>query len=159
VNHIQNANLTKIGLVVDNIEEAVNHYCRLFNLPLPEIQVPKLEEPSTEHTDDNYTWYRGEYRDTRTKFANLQLGPVTVELLEPLDEPSPWNEYKQKHGQGVHFIAFTINGFEQHIDFMQQQGAPLTHKGEYGSGRYSYFDSEKLLGVTLGLQELGPKQD
>ncbi|WP_169082560.1 VOC family protein [Paenibacillus sp. PL91] len=158
MNHVENANLTKIGLIVDNIEEAAERYCALFNLPMPEIQVPTLDDPPSDQTDDSYTWYRGKRRDTRTKFANLQMGPVTIELLEPLDEPSPWSEFKQKHGQGVHFITFTVKGFEQHIDFLEQQGLPLIHKGEYGSGRYSYFDSEQVLGVTLGIQELGPKR-
>jgi methylmalonyl-CoA/ethylmalonyl-CoA epimerase len=87
------------------------------------------------------------------------MGPVTLELLEPLDEPSPWSEFKEKHGQGVHFITFTINDFEQHIDFVENQGFPLIHKGEYGTGRYCYFDAEQVLGVTLGLQEIGPKQE
>jgi methylmalonyl-CoA/ethylmalonyl-CoA epimerase len=159
MNHIDNANLTKIGLIVDNIEETAKRYCTLFNLPMPEIQVPTLDDPPSQQTDGNYTWYRGERRETRTKFANLQMGPVTIEMLEPLDEPSPWNEFKQKHGQGVHFITVTVNGFEQHIDFVKQQGLELIHKGEYGSGRYCYFDSEQALGVTLGLQELGPKQN
>lgn len=155
--HIENANLIKIGIVTDDIEETARRYCALFNLPMPQIQAPSLSDPSSEQTDDNYTWYRGSRRDTRTKFANLQMGPVTVELLEPLDEPSPWLEFKQKHGPGVHFIAFTVNGFEQHIDFMQGQGFDLIHKGEYGSGRYSYFDTEQALGVILGLQEIGPR--
>lgn len=158
MNHIENSNLTKIGIVVDNIEEALQRYCAMFNLPMPQIQVPSLDDPASPQTDDNYTLYRGERKPTRTKFANLQMGPVTIEFLEPLDEPSPWSEFKQKQGQGVHFITFTINGFEQHIDFVEGQGFPLIHKGEYGSGRYCYFDSDKLLGVTLGLQELGPKQ-
>jgi methylmalonyl-CoA/ethylmalonyl-CoA epimerase len=155
---IDNNNLVKIGLVVDDIEAAAKKFAELFGIPMPSFSIP---DPNAEvtHTEHNYTWYRGENVPARTKFANLQMGPVTVELLEPYDEASPWNEFKQKHGQGVHFITFTVNGFEQHIDFMESKGLPLTHKGEYGSGRYSYFDSESVLGVVLGLQELGKKQD
>jgi methylmalonyl-CoA/ethylmalonyl-CoA epimerase len=93
------------------------------------------------------------------KFAALKMGAVELELLELYDEPSPWNEFKQKHGTGVHFITYTIDGFNSHIAFLENKGLPLTHKGEYGSGRYGYFDTEDTLGVTLGLQELGPKQD
>ncbi|MBW7458422.1 VOC family protein [Paenibacillus sepulcri] len=156
--HIENNNLLKVGIVVDDIEKALKAYCGLFGLAMPEIQTP---DPNSvqEHTDNSYTWYRGEYITARTKFANLQMGPVTVELMEPFDEPNPWNEFKQKHGPGVHFITFTVNGFQQHINFLEGQGIPLAHKGEYGSGRYGYFDTESLLGVVLGLQELGPKQD
>ncbi|WP_019006601.1 VOC family protein [Cohnella laeviribosi] len=155
--HIDNHNLVKIGIVVDDIEAAAKKYCELFGIPMPSFSIPDPDAPVA-HTEDSYTWYRGENVPARTKFANLQMGPVTVELLEPYDEASPWNEFKQKHGQGVHFITFTVNGFEQHIRFVEKQGLPLIHKGEYGSGRYCYFDSEGPLGVVLGLQELGQRQ-
>lgn len=158
MDHIENHNLIKIGVVVEDIEQSVKAYCELFGLEQPVISIPDPHEEQ-EHTENSYTWYRGEYITARTKFANLQMGPVTLELMEPFDEPNPWNEFKQKHGPGVHFIAYTINGFQQHVDLLAAKGIPLVHKGEYGSGRYSYFDSEALLGVALGLQEMGPKQD
>ncbi|MBM7691659.1 hypothetical protein JOC77_001066 [Peribacillus deserti] len=153
---IENNNLVKIGIVVENIEEAARTYSTLFGTELPEIQIPP-EEYTPDPTGATYTWYRGKMIPARTKFANLQMGPVTVELLEPYDEDSPWNEFKQKNGTGVHFITYTVNGFEEHIKFVEGKGMPLVHKGEYGSGRYSYFDSIPQLGVTLGLQELGKK--
>jgi catechol 2,3-dioxygenase-like lactoylglutathione lyase family enzyme len=156
--HIDNNNLVKIGLVVDDLERTARTFCELFGMEMPAVQVPD-PDAAPEPTDDNYTWYRGEYRPTRTKFANLQMGPVTLELLEPYDEPSPWNEFRQKHGQGVHFIAFTVGGFNRHLDLLEKFGMPTTHKGEYGAGRYAYVESEDRLGVTLGVQELGPRQD
>lgn len=152
--HIDNANLIKIGIIVNDIEAAIDKYCKLFNIPKPHIQIPDAEDRTDQFTERNYTIYRGEKRDTKTKFANLQMGPVTVELMEPFDGPSPWNEYKQKHGQGVHFITFNVDDFEEHLAFLESQGLPLVHKGEYGSGRYAYVDSEDQLGVTLGVQQI-----
>ncbi|MEK3911384.1 VOC family protein [Paenibacillus sp. FSL H7-0331] len=152
--HIENHNLMKIGIVVDDIEEAARHYAELFGIEMPKIRVPDPDRVP-QHTESGYTWYRGKFIRGQVKLANLQMGPVTVELLEAYDEPGPWNEFKQLQGQGVHFITFTVPGFEQHIDFVESKGYPLTHKGEYGSGRYSYFDTIAKLGVTLGLQELG----
>ena len=156
--HIENRNLVKIGIVVEDIEAAARHYAELFGMDMPVIRVPDpAREPK--HTDSSYTWYRGKFVPGRVKLANMQLGAVTVELLEACDEESPWNEFRREHAQGVHFITFNVPGFEQHIDFMESQGYPLIHKGEYGSGRYSYFDTIAKLGVTLGLQELGKPLD
>jgi len=156
MNRIDNNNLVKIGIVVENIEIAANSYCDLFGLEFPEIQLPSSEF-KPDPTGETYTWYRGEFVPSRTKFANLQMGPITIELLEPFDEASAWNEFKEKHGTGVHFITFTVNGFERHINFVEEKGMPLIHKGEYESGRYGYFDSIANLGVMLGLQEIGKK--
>ncbi|ANA81116.1 bleomycin resistance protein [Paenibacillus glucanolyticus] len=158
MNHMENNHLLKMGIVVHDIEAAARHYCELFGMEMPPISIPD-PHAAPEPTEDSYTWQRGELRPTRTKMCVLKMGPMVLELLEPYDEPSPWNEYKQSRGQGVHFVMFTVNGFNQHIDFLEGKGYPLNHKGEYGAGRYGYFDSEDKLGVTLGLQELGPKQD
>ena len=158
MNPIDNNKLVKIGIVVDDIYETAKNYSTLFGIPMPEIVLPS-DDFVLDPTGENYTQYRGEIVPARTKMANLQMGPVTIELLEPLDEPSPWTEFKQKNGPGVHFITFTVNGFEEHINFVEDQNIPLIHKGEYGSGRYCFFDSLSQLGVTLGLQELGTKAD
>src|SRR4051794_956894 len=97
--HIENRNLMKIGIVVDDIEEAARQYSELFGVEMPNIRIP---DPNREpqHTESGYTWFRGKFVPGRVKLANLQMGPVTVELLEAYDEPGPWNEFKEQNGQG-----------------------------------------------------------
>jgi methylmalonyl-CoA/ethylmalonyl-CoA epimerase len=157
LNKIENNNLIKVGLIVDNIDDAAKTFSELFGIPTPEIILPP-ETFSPDPTGETYTLYQGELVAARTKICNLQMGSVTVELLEPLDEPSPFTDFKEQHGQGIQYITFTVNGFEQHIDFVESKQLPLIHKGEYGAGRYCFFDSVKQLGIQLGLQELGPKK-
>jgi methylmalonyl-CoA/ethylmalonyl-CoA epimerase len=157
LNKIENNTLAKIGLVVKDIDVAAKNFSELFGIEMPRIILPS-EEYTPDPTGETYTLFRGEHVPARVKIANLQMGPVTVELLEPIDEASPYTEFKEKHGQGVQFITFTINGFEQHIEFVEDKGIPLVHKGEYGAGRYCFFDAVPQLGVMLGLQELGPKE-
>ncbi|MBO1511336.1 VOC family protein [Metabacillus bambusae] len=156
MNKIDNNNLIKVGLVVNDINIAAKNFSELFGIEMPEIILPP-EEYTPDRTGETYTVFRGEQVPARVKIANLQMGPVTVELLEPLNEVSPYTEFKQKHGQGVQFITFTVNGFEEHINFVEEKGIPLVHKGEYGVGRYCFFNSVPQLGVMLGLQELGHK--
>ena len=158
MNKIDNHNLIKLGLVVDDIHAAAKNFSELFGIEMPKIMVPS-EEYNEDPTGETYTIFRGEHVPARVKIANLQMGPVTLELLEPLNEASPYSEFKEKHGQGVNFITFTVNGFEEHIDFLEGKQIPLVHKGEYGCGRYSFFDSVPQLGVMLGIQQLGPKKD
>ena len=121
LNKIDNNNLIKLGLVVDDIHVAAKNFSELFGIEMPKIILPP-EENTPDSTGETYTLFRGEHVPARVKIANLQMGPVTVELLEPLDEASPYTEFKEHHGQGVQFITFTINGFEQHIDFVEDKG-------------------------------------
>ena len=140
-----------------DIDVASKNFSELFGIEMPKIILPS-EEYTQDPTGETYTMFRGEHVPARVKIANIQMGPVTLELLEPIDEASPYTEFKEKHGQGVQFITFTINGFEQHIGFVEDKGIPLVHKGEYGAGRYCFFDAVPQLGVMLGLQELGQKE-
>jgi methylmalonyl-CoA/ethylmalonyl-CoA epimerase len=158
ISHIENNYLMKVGVMVRDIESAVAHYSRLFGIEPPTIHKPDPER-TVEHTETGYTWYRGQFVPGRVKIANLQMGPVTLELLETFDEPGPWNEFVKAHGQGIFFITFTVPGFERHINLLEENGMPMTHKGEYGSGRYAYFDTASQLGLILGLQEIGPPLD
>ncbi len=146
----------KIGLVVNDIYATAKKFSELFGVEMPEIILPP-EEYKVDSTGETYTVFRGNHVPARVKIANLQMGSVTLELLEPLNEPSPYTEFKEKHGQGVNFITFTVNGFEEHIKFLEGKEIPLVHIGEYGAGRYCFFDSESQLGVMLGIQELGSK--
>ncbi|GGE28774.1 hypothetical protein GCM10011391_04190 [Pullulanibacillus camelliae] len=155
---IESNEIVKIGLVVEDIHATVKHYAELFDIEMPEIVLPSEDvAPPSSSLGEAYTLFRGKPVTARTKIANIRMGAITLELLEPLDDPSPWKEFKDKNGPGVHFITLTINGFEKHIEFVTEYGLPLIHKGEYGSGRYCLFDSVQQLGVTLGLQELGAK--
>lgn len=153
---MDNNSLIKVGVVVGDIEATAKHYVELFGIEMPQINVPQGEHVP-DSTGKTYTLFRGENVGARCKVANIQMGGVTLELLEPIDEPSPYKEFYDKHGNGVLFIGFTINGFEQHIDMLEQNNIPLYLKGEYGSGRYAFFEGLDKLGVNLAIQEMGEK--
>ncbi|GGE31424.1 lactoylglutathione lyase [Pullulanibacillus camelliae] len=154
MNNILSKDIVKIGIVVQNIEQAVLEYAKLFDIDVPEVKVPTL---STEQTANKNNLYRGEYRQTGCKTAVIPLRPVYIELIEPLNHPSPWTEFQEKHGQGVHYLAFNIDGFEEHANFMESQGIGMIQKTEKGHERYAYFETEDRLGVTIEFKEIGQK--
>jgi hypothetical protein len=71
-----------------------------------------------------------------------------------MDGNSPWAEHLEKRGEGIFSIVCTVDGFEKQISMMNELGMPLYHLGEYGSGRYAYFETLAALGTTLCLQNL-----
>lgn len=145
--------MVKIGIVVEDIEKAAQYYADLFNIPKPEVKYPN-PPPAPVEGNKPYSCYRGEYRTTRCKTANIKLEPIYIELIEPLDEPSPWTEYKEKHGQGVHYMAFNIDDFQGHEELMKQKGMPIYHKTEKGKERYGYFETYSKLGITVEFKEI-----
>jgi len=60
---------------------------------------------------------------------------------------------KNKYGEGVHHIAFVINGMKEKIEICQRNGMPLLQKGEYTGGRYAYIDAKDSLKTIIELLE------
>ncbi|WP_274649761.1 VOC family protein [Paenibacillus humicola] len=155
--------IVKLGIVVDNLEEAFNYYVELFNLDPAKMRAPRPKPapgdpvpapaPAPEGGQEPYIWYRGEYRDARCRTAIIPLEPIYLELIEPYEEPSPWTEFLEKNGPGIHFMAFYVDGFEEHIQLMEGKGMPVFHKQEKGKERYAYFESAAKLGAILEFKE------
>lgn len=143
--------IVKIGIVVSDIEQAVAHYSALFNIPAPEIRTPN---PNAVPPPNASTWYRGADRAAKCRTAVIRLEPIYIELIEPLEGASPWSEFKQAHGQGVHYLAFNIEGFQDHIDLLNASGMPVYYKQDKGKERYAYFETADQLGVTLEFKEI-----
>ncbi len=148
--------IVKVGIVVDDIEKAAEYYQKIFRFETaPAVRLP---DPTKKPDPRAYRLLRGEKTDPRLKCCIVPLGPVYLEVIEPYpDQPSPWLEYLQKHGPGVCFLSFYVDGFERTLDFMKENGAPAFFVEEKGFERYAYFETQKLLGVTLEAKERGEK--
>ncbi len=81
------------------------------------------------------------------------MGSLQLELIEPDEHPSTWREFLDEHGEGVHHIAFVVEGMKEKVAVLEKSQIPLIQKGEYTGGRYAYLDSVKELKVMIELLE------
>lgn len=138
--------IVQIGLVVRDIETVAKAYAELLG----------VEEPGWFLTDPQEiacTRYRGEPTGAQAKLAFFDLGGVHLELIEPVGSPSTWQEHLDTHGEGVHHIAFQIEGMPEQVALLQDRDMHLVQSGEYTGGRYAYIDSSPRLKVMLELLE------
>ena len=148
---LSTSTIAKIGLVVHNIEDVVERYARLFDIPAPEVHYPDPNKPVLPGT---YTRLRGEEYKVLLKWAHIDLEPLYLEVLEPYDDtPSPWLEHLEKFGNSVCFVSFYVKGFRHEIDLMNREGYPLFFEEEKGHERYAYFETLEKLGITIELKE------
>lgn len=138
--------VAQIAIVVQDIEKARQLYATLFGLPVPNIIVT---QPGSEV---NMT-YKGAPSDAQAKLAFFNLGQVQLELIEPMGGASTWQEGLDRKGEGVHHIAFWVEGMQKNVDFLKTQGIPMVQRGDMGEGQYAYFDAEEPLGITIELLE------
>lgn len=141
-----NKKVMQIGVIVENIEAAVQAWSRLLEVESPSIAITDSFEVSQAH-------YQGKPTPAQAKLAFFDLGQVTLELIQPIGEPSTWNDQLVAHGSSLHHIAFEIKGMNAHLGELARHGLPLIQRGEYTGGRYAYLDGQKQFGAIIELLE------
>lgn len=139
--------VTQIGILCHDIEKTAREYADLFGVEMPKIQMTGTQDVAK-------TMYLGEPTPARTKQAFFKVGPnVEIELLEPDHEPSTWRHDLDTYGEGVHHIAFVVNGIRKVVERFERNGMKEIQKGEWDGGRYSYIDSKDKLKLIIELLE------
>jgi methylmalonyl-CoA/ethylmalonyl-CoA epimerase len=136
----------QIGLVVENIDDAVLAWSHLLGVDPPSIII-------TDTVDIAHTRYQGQPSTAQAKLAFFDLGQVALELIQPLGKPSTWNDQLTAHGSSLHHIAFEIKGMDEQIQDLQKHGLRLVQRGDYHGGRYAYVDGQKKFGTVIELLE------
>jgi methylmalonyl-CoA/ethylmalonyl-CoA epimerase len=138
--------VTQIGLVVEDINRSIDAYCSVLGLPRPNIII-------TDEYQKAQTNYRGHPTPARAKLAFFDLGQVSLELIEPVGEPSTWKEALEKNGEGFHHIAFQIKDTDRVVNNLEANGIEMVQQGQYTGGMYTYLDATQKLGLVLELLE------
>lgn len=140
---------TQIGILVNDIEKAAADYAKFFGVPVPPISI-------TDEVDKSNTHYLGKPTPARTKQAFFDIGPnIQIELLQPDEKESTWRADLDSRGEGVHHIAFQIDGMDKMIDVCEENGMKLVQRGKWDTGHYAYIDANDTLKLTLELLENG----
>lgn len=138
--------VTQIGIIVKDIEKVSQAYADFFGIEKPKWSL-------TDPVEISQAEFRGEPAEARSKLAFIDCGQLQIELIEPDENPSTWREFLDEHGEGVHHIAFMINGMKEKVMLLEKSGMPLIQKGEYTGGRYAYMDTMDHLKVIIELLE------
>ena len=138
--------IVQIGVVVKDIEKASAAYADFLGVAVPRWSWTDAE-------DKAHTQFKGKPSPARAKLAFIELKNITLELIEPDSNPSTWREFLDTKGEGVHHIAFELEGIDNNTALLEKKGMPLLQKGDYEGGRYAYIDGTAKLGLILELLE------
>ena len=93
-----------LGVAVEDLDEAVNTYERIFGAQL-------------EH--------RETVPDQGVEAASLRVGEGRVELLASLGEETPVGKFLTKRGPGMHHVAYEVEDVQAAIDELAGKGVEL----------------------------------
>jgi len=96
-----------IGIAVKNLEESINYYEKILGLKCYSVE---------------------EVKEQKVKTAFFMVGQTKIELLETTDAEGPIGKFIEKKGEGIHHLAFAVNGIENALDEVASKGVQLIDK-------------------------------
>ncbi len=101
------SHIEHIGIAVKSLDEAIPYYENVLGLKCYAIE---------------------EVADQKVKTAFFKAGQTKLELLEPTDPESPVAKFIEKRGEGIHHLAFAVDGVEQALKEAAEKGVRLIDK-------------------------------
>ena len=135
----------QVGLVVRDSEATARRYWEDFGIgPWRFYTIDPANTPNMR--------FRGRPVKHSFRAALATFGDLTLELIEPLDGSSVYNEHLQLHGEGLHHLAFAVDDYERARDRLEKSGFGELQAGRpYDVNDYSYFDTAGALGFITEL--------
>jgi methylmalonyl-CoA/ethylmalonyl-CoA epimerase len=110
------SNLDHICVVVKDIDKTIKRLESLGIGPFRQASLPP---------DAEGMYYRGKRIDSNFIEFKAPLGNIELEIFQPDDKPSPWKEFLDTKGEGIHHLGFKVKDFDKAIDKLTAQGAEV----------------------------------
>ena len=125
------ASLSHIGVVVEDVDKIYEFLSSIWNI-----------DPSQtlEYSPRKDEMVVGE--PFRLKLAFAKLGPVVLELIQPLSKGSLWSQFLEDTGEGIHHIAFNVSNYDEMVSKLQEQGSKMVVGGKRRGTRWCYFETK-----------------
>ena len=136
------APMTRIGVVVRDVQKAVKTYVDVFQLPsAPAISTVKVD------------LVKG---SMKVKRATVQLPNVRIEIDQPQGNSGPAAAYLKQFGQGIYRTGFSSpDALAARVAALEQKGGKLV--AGKATGTYAWVDMTPSLGTIIDMvQEAAP---
>ncbi|MDR3350821.1 MAG: methylmalonyl-CoA epimerase [Prevotellaceae bacterium] len=133
------SHIEHIGIAVKSLKEAIPFYEEVLGLKCYNVE---------------------EVVEQQVKTAFFMVGRTKIELLEPTGADSTVARFIEKRGEGVHHVAFAVEGLQPSLDELAGKGVQLLdrtpRRGAEGL-QIAFLHPKSTLGVLTELCEQGTK--
>ena len=144
---IKKEGFIQINIVVADIEKAASKWAEILGIEKPPVLLRHLEG------GENYT-YHGKPVSCDLLVCDIDMGQFVLELHQPAGGESSFQEFLDKHGNGVHHLGFEVGkDRDAVIDGLKAAGLDTDRTlGIYPGSSWTIVDGEEELGVSLNIK-------
>lgn len=146
----------QIGVVVADLDKSIHNLGNIFGIgPFRVIDWPP------EGRTDIFKFYHDQPGNFTARMAFTELGPVELELIQPLAGESIWADFLRDHGEGIHHIRFNVENIEPVRQYLAEHSIlPSQHGSGIRPGTtWMNFGSEATVGFVIEVMNVLPGTD
>lgn len=137
--------MKQVAVVVKDLEKAIENYRSKFGIEDFRILEPDFANQT----------YRGKPTKFRMRLAMAWVGPVQLELIQPLDEDNIYYEQLKTKGEGLNHIGFYVEDIEESEQQAKKLGIGIIQSGRSPKGGHAYLDTESTCGAIIEIVKPG----
>lgn len=145
----------QIGIVVRDLDRSTKLLGSLFGIgPFRFIEWP--------NRPDSKYFYRGTQEHIKIRQAFVQVGPLELELIQPMEgNRNAYREFLDEKGGGIHHLLFEVDDIEGALADLSASGVGVLQSGTgiRPGTRWALLDTQDLLGFLLELRRRAPGSD
>jgi methylmalonyl-CoA/ethylmalonyl-CoA epimerase len=139
--------ILQIGVVVKNLEEAMEYYSRHFGLGPWRTRV-------AEHLP--YAVVRGEKTPYTCKLAFAEIPPLQLELIEVTKGPSIQLDHLGSKGEGIHHLQYRVDNLEEAISNYEAHSFKVLQEMRRKEGGFAYMGTDRVGGIIFEIVGASP---
>ena len=145
---IKVSELYQVGIVVHDLEKSIEHYQNTFG-------IGPWEVTNVDTSTISDMTYHGRPVQHRFRAAFAMVGPMQLELIQPLEGDNIYSDFLDEHGEGIHHLGHVrVSDLDEAIEALEKEGFPCLQSGRFPGGGLAYMDTGKALGVIIELLQM-----
>ena len=140
------SNLEHVGVVVGDIDKAIAYY---RSVGVSQFKSCELRYSVRE------LWGRPLASDViTTKMSMAEVGPVGIELVQPIATGTHWTEYLETKGEGIQHLGFFVDDIDEAEAELATRGFKLVYRSRFtlpdgSAGGNAYVDTGQVGGFMI----------
>ena len=139
------AELHHVTIVVKDMEQAVKYYESMGVGPFKSY--PPLHDYVKVNVPDEDAFYN-------LIITECQIGPVTLQLVEPGEGKSIYGDFLEQRGEGLQHLGFVVDDIDKEEAKLKKLGFKVITSGRRADGSgFTYVDNDEIGGAHFMIRQ------